>query len=484
MKKRILALLLAGILTASMGSCISREKNRDETGDGGLEGVNPPVSTETLPPVTAWEEADDTVYTTKVNVNLRANISSSEGIVSVSGATKLHRVKKSSTWSVVEYDGKEYYVESASLTTNDIFGEGFVACNPAETMYVSNVNGLYIRKYAAEKTAVPISDVLGEYSFNEVVTVIAKGDSWCKVKKTVENGEIVGFVARRHLSNTISENPLTKDYSPYFETCEPREVSVLEGLSNLNCVPVKEVKIHLTLNVTKEKPVTLIVTGTGKGEYADWYRISYPDAVKEGDPQTYTTCYIHRTCLKGEAGGVSVDEFLTAYPGFTKCTVQTLYVLASTQGMNARKTPVFEGTENIGAWLAPKTGVKVVASGMAEGLLRYVIEYDDGSFYFVTAKYLTPNESGEEMALTLPDILVLYPDFTATLPTKDLYATGKVNCYKSPSVSETVPHSLSAGSKVAQVAKSKDGVWCVIQLEDGTLYFAGTGLFSEQAPVG
>lgn len=486
MKKRILALLLAGLLTASMASCISREGSRsDSTGVGGTEGVQkPPSTTEgtTNPPLTlAWEDADDYIYTTETIVSLRLNVSTAEGSIPVGGATKLHRVKKSATWSQVEYEGQPYFVANDFLTTDDLLGEGFVACTPAKTMYATT--GVNIRKYASATAKISVS--IGGLKQNDEVTVVAKGESWNKIMLTAENGDVsFGFVKAEYLSDKQVDGGVDKNYAEYFDTCEPKTMYVDQGQFYLRYEPSKDGRIRDTLTVNKENPVlTLKVNGVGKGDYAEWYRVSYPDAVKEGDPQTYTDCYIHVSCLKENLDNTTLEGFLKLYPGFTKCDEVTLYVVATTP-MNARKTPVFDGSEdNIGATLQPKEAVKVVASGTVGGTLRYIIEYQEGVFYFVTAKFLTPNESGEPAPLSLTELLSQYKSFAAC-DAAEVFAIGKVNCYNTPATSDTVPKTLALGEKATVLAKSADGIWCIVQIgEKGELFFAGLDRFSEIAPA-
>ena len=484
MKKRLLALLLAGLLTASMASCISREGERTNPGGvGGTEGEQkPPSSTEdiTIPPAPlTWEDADDYIYTTETSVSLRVNVSTVEGSVRVAGATKLHRVKKSATWSQVEYEGTTYYIANDFLTADDLLGEGFAACTPAQTMYATT--GVNIRKYASATASISVS--IGGLKQNETVTVVAKGESWNKVMLTDDKGNVsFGFVKAEFLSKDPVQGTVDKNYAEYFDACEPKIMYVAEGQYNLRLEPHKDGQIRDTLTVNKEHPVlTLKVNGIGKGDYAEWYRVSYPDAVKEGDPQTYTDCYIHSSCLKESLESTTLEGFLKLYPDFTKCDELTLYVVNTTP-MNARKTPVFEGVDNIGATLQPKEAVKVVASGMVGGSLRYIIEYQEGIYYFVTARYLTPNETGDPAPLSLTELLAQYKSFTACTAT-EVYAIGKVNCYNTPATEDVVPHTLAQDDKATMVAKSSDGIWCIIQVGEDKLFFAGIDRFSEIKPA-
>ena len=59
-------------------------------------------------------------------------------------------------------------------------------------------------------------------------------------------------------------------------------------------------------------------------------------------------------------------------------------------------------------------------------------------------------------------------------------ATQKVNCYNTPTTSTTVPLTLERGNQVTLVAVGKGdaSVWCIIQAENGTCYFAASGYFN------
>ena len=66
MKKRILALLLAGLLTASLASCFNNSANDGNGTDGGTEPdqTTPSVEDTTTPPAPiTFKDVDETVYT-------------------------------------------------------------------------------------------------------------------------------------------------------------------------------------------------------------------------------------------------------------------------------------------------------------------------------------------------------------------------------------------------------------------------------------
>ena len=71
MKKRILALLLAGLLTASLASCINKTPRPDLNGTG-TEDEQTQEDTSTPPPSTqiTWIEDNTTVYVIASSVTL------------------------------------------------------------------------------------------------------------------------------------------------------------------------------------------------------------------------------------------------------------------------------------------------------------------------------------------------------------------------------------------------------------------------------
>ncbi len=471
-------------MTASMASCISGSSGSNHTG-GGTEPPQTPPTTgqqqQTQPPITVtWQEVDDHVFVTDAKLKLRVDMTTVAGAVEVDGATKLHRVKTSASWSVVEYNGTQYYASNESLTTDDLTGESFTTCSPTK-MYATN--GVNIRKYAS--STAPISVTVGKgLKVNDEVTVVATGEKWSKIEYVNEDKTVsYYFVFSQYLSPTKVEEGGV-DYAKFFTPCTETVMYVNVDSVYLRLQPIKSDNSPVRDTLKLNDAVTVV--GIGTGEYEGWSMVKYPDNVKEGDPQTYTNCYISNSCLTASQGQEqTLESLLVLYPAFSKIEAKTLYVLASTP-LNARKTPVFEG-DNIGAILNPKTEVKAVASGVVDGSLCYIIEHDygTGKFLFVKAKFLTPNASGEPAPLSLADLLKEYTDFAACTA-QTVYATGKVNCYSAPASSDTVPATLIAGDQVTLVAKGSgsSSIWCIIQTSDGVCYFAGADFFSTTKPAG
>lgn len=482
MKKRILALLLAGIMTASFASCISSSKDNEKTGPGGTEQrqtkAPTTASTQQKDPTIQWKDEDDYVFTADATVKLRVSVDTVAGAVDVTGATKLHRIKSSTAWSMVEYNGAQYYVPNQSITTDDLTGESFTTCTPT-TMYVNSAVSL--RKYAS--STAPISVVIDSLAVNTEVIVVAKGESWNKVKITNEDNTVsYYFVFAKYLS---AEK--VKDYAEYFTPCNETKMYVTVDSVYLRTRPVTNDDTSIADYRVKGNEV--IVVGTGTGDYTAWSRIKVADAVKDGDPQTYSYYYISNSCISATQNGspvtITLDEFLSPYPAFTKCEATYMYVLKDAN-IKTRKTPVFEGDKNIGTYLTSLTKVKVVASGIVDTYLCYVLELGEGDFHFVTTTYLTPNADGTATAPTLDELLKKYKNFES-VTAASVYATGVVNCYVTPEAADKVPLALKKGDNVTLVAKGKAGtaeeIWCIVKTEDGTFYFAAAERFSTTAPA-
>ena len=145
MKKRIVALLLAGLMSAAaLTSC--RVQN---TNPGGTEPENPTTPTETTtpdnpykPPVETWQDVDKSVYTFN-EVKLRQQASNTgSALANIPKETELHCTKQSTSWYYVEYKkGEETisgYVSKASVTEANILGTDMVAVDGGSKIMYAN----------------------------------------------------------------------------------------------------------------------------------------------------------------------------------------------------------------------------------------------------------------------------------------------------------------------------------------------------------
>ena len=137
MKKRIVALLLAGILTASLASCTTTKDRENST--GGTENVqtrDPNANGNNGTPIVTvtWQEVNETVYVTASSVTL-VGVENTSQTAKASQMDRLTRVKIGSNGkSVVVKDNVQYTVDTKSVTAEDLLGEGFTTLTTPKTM--------------------------------------------------------------------------------------------------------------------------------------------------------------------------------------------------------------------------------------------------------------------------------------------------------------------------------------------------------------
>ena len=129
MKKTLSIMILAGLLTAGLASCVVDGNNTDGTLPAGTEPnyqittgaqeTDPIVIPTNDPAQVTYTPADDTVYVAATSASIKqvADVTKSENIPQL---TELHRVGTSANWCKVEYNGQQYYIASSLLTTDDL----------------------------------------------------------------------------------------------------------------------------------------------------------------------------------------------------------------------------------------------------------------------------------------------------------------------------------------------------------------------------
>lgn len=490
MKKRILALLLAGILTASMTSCFNRGNDPDDTSGSNTEDIltrAPSDSSNTTQAPDTWTEVADTVYTTTDNLTLRTDVNSNEGTVKVNKLVELKRTAYNKKWSRVEYNGSVYYVSNSYITSEDIYGKTLTPC--ANTVMYVITDGLNVRTLASSNST--ISPSVGSLKLNETVTVIAKGENWCRISyKGEEDSQATErYVSTKYLASQPYENPDTKDYSSYFTSMEPTTMYVTASAINLRKAP--SVNASIMGGLEKDDEVIVVAyaksipeTVDGKETVASWYKVKVtvaPD--KEGDPPTIAYYYATAKYISDKPGNTTLTlaDMLEQYPTFS-ANAKTLYVCSN--AANTRSTPSLKNSDNITKTLQKKDQVKVVATGVYEDNNWCMIELEEGVFAFIGSSTLTTDPNGEPAPLSLEDLLIKYPQYEKVETTVTLTAKSTVNCYTTPGSAESVPLKLNAGDTVTLVAVSStnDTSWCVVQAANGNCYFAGYSLFEVAAP--
>ena len=516
--KKLLALLLAGVLLLSLASCVAGgENNEDTTDDKTVDTTDEDETTdgddEDEDSEDEWEEVDDTVYTFK-SVALR-EAPGGDSITALDAELALHRTRVSDSWSFisVEIDGEtlEGYVSNTYITETDILGTDFTnVAGGSKTMYAT-IDGLNIRKYPTSNSN--ISSVVGTLSNEDAVTVVAENGSWYKIiLETEENGDededeeevVYAYVSARYLANEKGGTPVvTPSYESSFIECNPTKTmyTTTAGL-RLRSEPVISSETVITTLTTAGVKVIVLKVGNvnADGETTAWsYVKAYLPPEKEGDPSTTREGYIASAYLTekepASTSNLSLDELLVRYPSFVKGE-KFVYVIKGIS-LNVRSTPALttgsvdsDESNVVGSLSTAKdatlaTSVKVVAAGIVDGSSWYIIQYreptsgkDIYAFISASASFVTDNASGE-FKLTRDNLTATYPKFTL-VEAQTITAIATANGYLTPAVAEEVPHSLKAGDQATLIARetgSAENVWYVIEVS-GNLYFVPIDSFA------
>ena len=119
-KNRIIALLLAGLMTtAAMTSC--RVQGNNDNPQGTEPNQNGSSQTTTVkpddpytPPTITWSDVDKLVFAAgEIDLLEEAN-KNSKKLGAIPVEAELHCIKQNTSWYLVEYDGKQGYVSKTS----------------------------------------------------------------------------------------------------------------------------------------------------------------------------------------------------------------------------------------------------------------------------------------------------------------------------------------------------------------------------------
>ncbi|MBQ8416571.1 MAG: SH3 domain-containing protein [Clostridia bacterium] len=503
MKNRILALLLAGLLTATMAACSTSGSQSGGT-ETGPSITTPKEDDSTTPdPDKEWQTVNKKVYTHK-EVTLRDEPSSSgKAVKTLAAALELNCTKVSTAWSYVEYQGAYGYVSNAYITDTNILGTDFEGVPGGEKIMYANAKTITVRLYPS---TADFSTEKGSYALNEEVTVIASNGQWYKVKYETKSGTVDYYV---HISCLSDEKVIDPDdmtqYEGMFKDAPADTYLFTNCRVNFRKAPNKNASLIETLDAGVE--VRVIQTGTvPSGETREWSYVEIKIAPeKEGDATTYKYGYISSDCLSATnpSGEMDLDDLLDLYPMFTEAN-KTMYIITGEDdggnSINVRSTPSFpkdgEKSNLLISITSKKTdvaSVKIVATGgVYDEATWVIIEYtddkgtadtsDDKTVYgFITTKYLTTDSTGKE-AVTLDSLLIKHPGFEVCQTETTITATKKANCYTAPENGKTPAKTLQSGDEVTLVAVetgSARNVWYVIKDASGNYYFVGMEFFAE-----
>ncbi len=489
MKKRILALLLAGILTASLASCVTSRDRPEGESTGGTEEFQTRVD-EPAPvtPVT-WVDVDETVYVVSSAMTL-VSVENASTTVVVKQLDKLKRVKVGSNKKdIVLKDNVQYYADHANLTTDDLMGESMVAC--ADTVMYAN-SSANIRKYATSSYA--FSTVIKTLQLNETVTVVAKGDKWYRIRYT--DGNLYYVFASLLSGEAVTDpNDLTK-YPEFPELPEADRYTMYVSTHQLAFRKAPSTRADEVEGVTLKKEDSVIVIATAMVDGTEWSKVLVPKEAGEGTGAGYHVGFVASNCLsetKGGGSAMTLDEMLALYDTFEALEAPTtMYVKKGTDAgqpvinLNVRSTPAFpdKGANIVGS-LSTKDSVTVVAIGDAAEVVWAMLDYGEGEYYFVSYSYLTTDPEGDEIPLTLDQLIALYPAFQKCTE-KTVYATKQVNCNTKPENQTNVTKKLEIGEAVTVVAEGSVDYWTwyIFKTSDGKLFFAAHDVFTTVNPVG
>ena len=496
MKKRIIALLLAGLMTtATLASCVVQHTNDPSKTEPNQTLPNNQTTTDPGPVVTpvVWQDVEKTVYTVS-DTKLRAEASgTSTALASIPKETALNCTKQSSLWYYVKYGELEGYVSKSSVTEVNILGTDFVSVEGDSKIMYANAKTINVRTYPSDAD---FSTVVGSYSLNQEVTVVASNGTWYKIKQVKDNVEKFYYVH----GSCLSEIKLVdfNDDTPYkdlFTAAEGTPVMYVSGVESVYFRKAPNTSSDGILTLKKGDTVTVLKTGTVDGKNWSYAVVEIPPK-KEGDGITYEYGYISSDCLSFNNGEMTLENLLAIYTTFTQ-TDATMYVQQE-KTITIRSTPTFPEGDQDNSLSHPQSGntaesikmIKVLATGEVDGVQWFIVEYtkkENGNDVvirgFVGGKaldVLTSDPSGKA-TVTLNDLLLKYPDQFEVLATSQAVTTkSKANCYGTPEVVKDPLKTLDAGASVTLVAKQTGDfpTWAVIQDGEGAYSFIQISLLN------
>ena len=480
MKKRLLALIMAGMMTASLASCVATG-NQDTTGGG--ENNNPIITTGDPDnkdnPAEVWKEVDKTLYTFE-NAALRAEAKATgQLLLTLNAETELHCTKQNAQWSYVECNGQSGYVSNSSITEIDLLAKRFEAVEGGEIQMYATAK-LNVRLYPASESELKASKVMATLNWNDAVTVVSNNGQWSRIKLEINGETKYYFVSSEYLDSEKQIDP--NDASQWlglFVDCTPNLTKYTNGNVNLRKAPSSKEGVEIIDTLAPDTKVIVLKTGQMTAE-SNWSYVKVEVAPeKEGDGVTYIEGYLNSRYLMDQpsTAPITLDSVLALYPGIDKLAAEkTMY---ATQAVYFRSNPAnFESkyTANKVGTLDHKEAVTVVAAGIYNDynclVFKYKVDGKDG-FFFILSDYLTTDKNGTPM-VTLDSLSIKYPNFEVlSAPETSKVITTKANCYLTPQNANEVPLVLQQNASVKIVAKEtgSSAAWYVIQVESGELYF-------------
>ena len=461
-KKTLSLLILAGMLTASLASCVVQSDNPDlptgneqtyqqfTTNSGGI----PSIPTNDPAQVT-YTPVDETVYITTKNAVLKLVANTAENI-QLGQLTELRRIGKSSSWSKVEYQGQQYYIASSLLTTDDLQEKTFVACD--KLLYV-NTGSVNIRLYPSAENNYSL--ILGSRTKGDSVKVIAENGTWSKVQWTEEETTKTGFIKSEYLSDTPVGS--SEDFEKNFVALEsPVTMYVSTPTANIRVKPYADERGSLAVADGLPKGTAVKVVARGTVEDIAWSMVQWMEG------SVAKAYYIASSCLDVTAGEkASLEQILGAYPELEKFeTAQNLYIgVDNAYGRSGPTRVKVDGKDNVIKLLYKKDPVTAVAvgkiagqdpEGKVEEVTWCLIQDNELGYYFVAYSNLTRNADGtvSPPVLSLDQLVTMY-GFEKTSSAISMKAKGDATIFTTPDGSSA--GTIAKGTVVTVVAQGQTG---------------------------
>ena len=489
LKRTLTLMILAGVLTASLAACVVKPDDPTNTGDNtepyyeaptspSTGDVTTPIAPTTDPASVVYAPVNQTVYTIS-NASLKpvANPNDANAALPLGAITEMTRVGVHTVWSKVDYQGTEYYVATALLTTDDLAQKTFTPVN--KTMYVCT-GSVNVRSYPSAEN---FSEKLGSRSLDNEVKVIAENGTWSKIEWTENGNPKQGFIKSEFLSTTKS-NVTEGDFLQHFSKLSaPKTMYVSTSTANLRKYPYADGRGTLIVPEGLKQGTAVTVVAEGTVENVEWCAVEWEiNSVK-------TTCYMAKKALSETSSmAATLDEMLDQYKSLTKFDAEkTLYVFENTAyGRSAPTRLEVDGKTNAVKILVKGDTVTAVASGKiagqdpngtAEEISWCLVKDAELGYYFVSLSVLTsdPELKPSVPALTLDELVTSY-GFTKLSNPVNMKTKGEVKPWSAPSGDAQMDVTVAAGTPVVVLAQgeTKQGFstneWYIIEY-NGAHYF-------------
>ncbi|MBQ9760335.1 MAG: hypothetical protein IJW16_03180 [Clostridia bacterium] len=450
MKKRILTLLLAGLMAMSAVGCNEPTENPNATGDP--NGTTSPVVTDE----SGYQIVNETVYSLVAELNLRLEANTAgEPAKKLGFAAEMTRIKYGSRWSVVVYEGAEYYVMSEYLTTDDLGLKTFTAMS--DTIVHATTAGVNVRLYPSTSTLIE-GNFYKKLTRNETVTAIAQNSDWYQIRLDGKKY----YVSKQYFAEGAmpSVNDLG-DYVSKFNAGKldtPTTMYISENSVRVRQYPSTEEYSSVITSYIKDTPVTVIAVAKIEGyKWAQVLALEDPDDPASNEVTAYIR-YDMLSLAKG-ADNTKLESLITAYGFVDYDTNVQMFVASNAGGLRVRTSPIIpEGdnkNDNVYASLTAGQEVTAVAYGTGEYQDWVIISYskdDTTRYHFVSKAYLTSNAGGVS-SLTSES----YKTYGLTLytgtPTKTVKVGGAYT-YLTPDLNlDNKSSTLAAGATVTVIAE-------------------------------